>query len=414
MRLGRAGDSAGAGRTSAESRASAWLLRALPPAPAPAPTGAGHRVPPVRHAAFRRVPPRLRHAAQLPRPRLPPVGGPSRSRRSAGQAPRLPTAASPAPPPAAALRPPGPRSPKRAWPARGAAPRPPGQADPPGRAAPERRAAYLPPAPAPPAGSRQGTATAARSAATAAASSRHVRQGSPAPRAVAPRAHPCARPHRRWLPRHGAAAPPRRSCPPSDAAFRLPPRQRGPRHSAVPPARPPGLAPPAPSRGGQRPPWPVGPGWAATAIRAISGSRLFRSARRMGTDQRAAGHLARLRRPISASSVGATSASLPSFSAVAPPPMQQHRHRVGGVRGVRPAGRRIAHQLAVAVIGGDQQRAALLLHRGGDAAEAGIDRLHRLDRGGQAAGVADHVGVGVVQHDQVVFLRSRSPPPPCR
>jgi hypothetical protein len=37
--------------------------------------------------------------------------------------------------------------------------------------------------------------------------------------------------------------------------------------------------------------------------------------------------------------------------------------------------------------------------------ETGIDGFHRLDGGGQAAGVADHVEVGVVQHDRVVFLR---------
>ena len=37
---------------------------------------------------------------------------------------------------------------------------------------------------------------------------------------------------------------------------------------------------------------------------------------------------------------------------------QQHRHRVRRVRGVRPAGRGIAHHLAIAVIGGDEQRAA--------------------------------------------------------
>ena len=41
-----------------------------------------------------------------------------------------------------------------------------------------------------------------------------------------------------------------------------------------------------------------------------------------------------------------------------------------------------------------------------DPAEAGVDRLHRLDRGRQAAGVADHVGVGVVENDQVVFAES--------
>ncbi len=55
------------------------------------------------------------------------------------------------------------------------------------------------------------------------------------------------------------------------------------------------------------------------------------------------------------------------------------------------------------MVGGDQQRAARRADRIGDPAEAVSDRLHRLDGGRQAAGVADHVGVGVVQQDQVVL-----------
>ena len=63
-------------------------------------------------------------------------------------------------------------------------------------------------------------------------------------------------------------------------------------------------------------------------------------------------------RPISSSKVGAMSASRPSASARVAAAHQQHRHRVGGVRGVRAAGLGIAHHLAVAVVGGDEQRAA--------------------------------------------------------
>ena len=107
---------------------------------------------------------------------------------------------------------------------------------------------------------------------------------------------------------------------------------------------------------------------------------------------------------ISSSNVGAMSARRPSAtSARLRAPTSKQRHRIGGVRGVRAAGFRIAHHFAIAVIGGDEKRAAGFLDRLGDAAEPGIDRLHRLDRGRQVAGVADHVGIGVVEHDQIVF-----------
>ena len=86
----------------------------------------------------------------------------------------------------------------------------------------------------------------------------------------------------------------------------------------------------------------------------------------------------------------------------APRAMQQQRHRIGGVRGVRAAGERVEHQLAVAVVGGDDQRAASSRARR-QYGRARVDRFHRLDRGRQTAGVADHVGVGVVEDDQVVF-----------
>ncbi len=68
---------------------------------------------------------------------------------------------------------------------------------------------------------------------------------------------------------------------------------------------------------------------------------------------------------------------------------------------MRAAGLRIVHHLAIAVVGGDQQCTAGFLNRIGNTAEPGIDRLHRLDRGRQDAGVADHVGIGVIEHDQI-------------
>ena len=96
--------------------------------------------------------------------------------------------------------------------------------------------------------------------------------------------------------------------------------------------------------------------------------------------------------PSSASKVGARSARRPSCK-VGAAAEQEGRDRVGGVGGVRSAGLGVAHQLAIAVVGGDQQRAARLGDGVGDAAQAGIDGFDRLDGGGEAAGVADHVGV---------------------
>ena len=48
-----------------------------------------------------------------------------------------------------------------------------------------------------------------------------------------------------------------------------------------------------------------------------------------------------------------------------------------------------------------------LLDRLGQSAEAGIDGLDRLDRRVDAAGMPDHVGIGVVQHDDVEAVRER-------
>ena len=77
-------------------------------------------------------------------------------------------------------------------------------------------------------------------------------------------------------------------------------------------------------------------------------------------------------RSISSSRVGAMSASRPSaMSCAVARAEQEQRHRIGGVRGVRAAGLRVAHQLAVAVIGGDEQRAAGVFDR---ARRSGRDR----------------------------------------
>ena len=81
---------------------------------------------------------------------------------------------------------------------------------------------------------------------------------------------------------------------------------------------------------------------------------------------------------------------------------------VGRVGRVRAAGGGVDHLLAVAVVGGDDRDAALPLDRVQDPADADVDVLDRLDRGGEHAGVADHVAVGEVHDEQVVAVRCRS------
>src|SRR3546814_4710942 len=68
--------------------------------------------------------------------------------------------------------------------------------------------------------------------------------------------------------------------------------------------------------------------------------------------------------------------------------------------GMRLARFRVAHLLDIAVIGGDEQQPAGLPDRRLQPAEAGIDRLDRLDGGIDDARMADHVGVGVVDQDR--------------
>ena len=54
------------------------------------------------------------------------------------------------------------------------------------------------------------------------------------------------------------------------------------------------------------------------------------------------------------------------------------------------------------MIGGDNHRAAHLLQRLQHAAQPRIHRLAGRNCGSQIAGMADHIGVGVVHHDQVI------------
>ena len=77
------------------------------------------------------------------------------------------------------------------------------------------------------------------------------------------------------------------------------------------------------------------------------------------------------------------------------------RHRVRGVRRVRLSGFRIDHLLSVAVIGGDQRNPANGAHRLGDPSQASIYVLAGFDRLVELAGVADHVGIGEVDDENI-------------
>ena len=91
-------------------------------------------------------------------------------------------------------------------------------------------------------------------------------------------------------------------------------------------------------------------------------------------------------RPMISSIVGATSQMRPpvrSFALAIGVVHVEERHRVQRVRGVRRAGLGVDHLLAVAVVGGDDERAALLANGLRDATDAHVDGLDGLDRRGR-------------------------------
>src|SRR3984957_2418675 len=137
-------------------------------------------------------------------------------------------------------------------------------------------------------------------------------------------------------------------------------------------------------------PIPDGPDayWAVSNSRA---ARLLRRASRIGVEKRMAGHLPRNRNAHEIEDSRGDVGEATILDRVGRAIHHQYRHRIGGVRGMRATGRRVLHQLAIAVVGGDQQRASLMLQRRDEAAQTGVHRFHRLDRGGQDAGVPDHV-----------------------
>ena len=77
------------------------------------------------------------------------------------------------------------------------------------------------------------------------------------------------------------------------------------------------------------------------------------------------------------------------------------------MRGVRAAVG-LEHVVGVAVIGGDHARAAGLVDGVDHLLQAPVDRLDRLHRGRDHAGVADHVGVREVDDPELGRVRAPS------
>src|SRR5215472_9004146 len=85
------------------------------------------------------------------------------------------------------------------------------------------------------------------------------------------------------------------------------------------------------------------------------------------------------------------------------------RHRVDSVGGMRLSRLRVAHHLSITMIGGDDERPASVFDCGGKAAETRVDRLDRLDRGAERAGMPNHIGVRIVEDDHVEIAGSNRP-----
>src|SRR5260370_4333099 len=76
-------------------------------------------------------------------------------------------------------------------------------------------------------------------------------------------------------------------------------------------------------------------------------------------------------------------------------------NRISCVIGVRSARLGIDHGFRVAVVGGDDPRATARPQRLIEAREAGVDGFYGFDGGFEFAGMANHVGIGVIHDDGV-------------
>src|ERR1700677_1496523 len=78
-------------------------------------------------------------------------------------------------------------------------------------------------------------------------------------------------------------------------------------------------------------------------------------------------------------------------------------HVVNRVRGMGAAAFRVDHLLAIAVVGEDEERAALGECGIDDFADAFVGHLTGLARRGKHPGVAGHVAIGEIDDDQIVL-----------
>src|SRR6516165_2844122 len=62
---------------------------------------------------------------------------------------------------------------------------------------------------------------------------------------------------------------------------------------------------------------------------------------------------------------------------------------------------RVAHHLSITMIGGYDEGPARVFDCRGEAAEARVNRLDRLDRSAERAGMPNHIGVRIVNDDHV-------------
>ncbi len=78
-------------------------------------------------------------------------------------------------------------------------------------------------------------------------------------------------------------------------------------------------------------------------------------------------------------------------------------HWEGRVLGIDATGLQVDQLFDIAMVGGNDHRPAFCLHDAVvDPLEPAIDKLARLDRRLEIARVGDHVGIGIVDHNEIV------------
>jgi hypothetical protein len=85
------------------------------------------------------------------------------------------------------------------------------------------------------------------------------------------------------------------------------------------------------------------------------------------------------------------------------PAEKDDRNRIDRMRRMGRTVLGIDHRLAIAVIGDDEEGTLPASDTFADLAERGIHRFDRNNGRFQASGVADHVGIGVVDDDQIML-----------